>query len=398
MHIPSEEIYREIFHESAGIWFVRSVGTDSHAILLKAPTNVLKAIMAGCTVKVSFTVDQSAYPPILTSCVQIYDGKDAPFMVFGSHINQAEHSALPEILNRRSTPLFLYDELIRNVAWAETSWGNAVDRVSQLILSFESFYAGVSTKDVQSALDNLQSSLVPNSVAQAALLNSEQVELTSASFNTIDVYVYGVNDKIQMFNALSEDEGGGLEQSTWQLLESLFIDQIYRSPQVLSDNGKIRELTDIFCFTNQGIFLFETKVSSVLNTSLERSTERRAKNIESQIEKALRQLRGAIKTVRSGQKIVTKSGVELNFNREIVPHGVVVISEMFPFINWDEITICLMKTALESNSMIHILDLQELRTLIGCSSSFNHFDYYLMTRLETVIDRKSAFIRTKFAG
>lgn len=100
MHSPSADIYKEMLHETGGIWFVRSVGTDTHAILLKAPTNVLKAVMTGCEVKVTFAVGRSTDTPILVSCVQIYDDKASPLMVLGPHINQTEHGVLPEILDR----------------------------------------------------------------------------------------------------------------------------------------------------------------------------------------------------------------------------------------------------------------------------------------------------------
>ena len=397
MHIPSAEIYKKMLHEAARIWFVPAVGIDTHAILLKAPANVLKAVMRGCKVKLSFAIDKSANSPVLVSCVQIYDDQDAPVMVLSPHINQIEHNALPEILDRKSTPLFLYDELSRNIAWAESSWSEGVDKVSHLMSSSQSFYAGVSTNAVQSALDNLQISL--NSaiiIPSGTYIDFEQIELIAQSFNAIDLYSYSVNDQGHMFNALSKDEGGGFEQSIWQLIESLFDHQLYKSPQTTNNAGKERELTDIFGFNDKGIFLFEAKVSSVLNTSPERSTERRAKNIESQIEKALRQLCGAIRVIRSNQKVVSKSGSELSFDRQIVPHGIVVISEMLPFIKCREVTYALIEAAKESSSMLHIIDLGELWNLVSYSSSVYHFDYCLMQRFEAVVNTENAFVRTKF--
>lgn len=397
MHIPSTEIYKEMLHEAAGVWFVPAVGTDTHAILLKAPTNILKAIMTGCEVKISFAIDQSNNPPILVTCVQIYDDKDSPVMILTPHIKLIEHDALSEILSRKSTPLFLFDELSRNIAWAESSWSQDTDKISQLISSFQSLNTEAPIEGVQSALDNLQISLDSAiTIPSATQIDFEQTKLVSHGFNTVDIYSYSVNDKSYMFNALSKDEGGGFEQSAWQLLESLFGHHLYKSPQTISDSEKKRELTDIFGFNDKGTFLFETKVSSVLNVSLERNTERRARNIENQIRKAIGQLNGAIRTIRSGQKIVSKSGIELDFDRQIIPHGIVVISEMFPAVNWEEIAKTFAETALENYSMLHILDLQELRDLIGYSSSIYHFDYYLMKRFEVVVNEKSAFVRMKF--
>jgi hypothetical protein len=397
MHIPSAEIYKEMLRETASVWFVPADGSDTHAILLKAPANILKAIIQGCEVSISFAISQSENLPVLVSCVQIDDDKGAPIMVLNPHINSIEHKALPEILNRKSTPLFLYDELSRNIAWSESSWKNCTENISQLISLFQPFYTGSFSKNVESALDSLQISLDPTVIIPSAnQINFERVNIVFQGFNAIDIYSYSVNDQAHMFNALSTDEGGGFEQSSWQLAENLFDCQLYKSPQTISSNGKKRELIDIFGFTEKGVFLFEIKVASVLNTSPKRTTERRAKNIEGQINKAIGQLCGAIRVVRKNQKITSNFGVELNFNRQIVPHGVVVISEMMPSIDWERISKTLIEESLESSAMLHIVDLEELKNLIAHSNSIDHFDYYLMQRFEAMVRRENAFMRTRF--
>ena len=395
MHIPSAKNYNEMLTESGRIWFVPSIGNDTNAILLKGYTNVLKAIMTGCRVTISFAINQSPSSPILVSCVQIYDDKDNAMMVLTAHINKNEHTIISKILNRESTPLFLYDELNRNIGWADSSWNSCTDKITQLISSSQPLYTGVSTKDVQSALDNLQISLDPTIVISSATqINFEQIDLVSQSFSAINIYGYSVNDHGHMFNALSEDEGGGFEQSAWQLLENLFDYHLYKSPQTISQTKQKRELTDIFGFSDIGIFLFETKVSAVINTSPQRSTQRRAKNIESQIKKALDQLCGAVRVIKSSQNIVSQSGVQLNFDRQLIPHGVVVISEMIPTVNWLYIAQILMKKSLESSAMLHILDLEELRYLISHSFSIYHFDYYLTQRFNRV---HLSFAMSKYA-
>lgn len=280
-------------NEEAGVWFVPSIGTDTHAILLKAPLNVLKAIMIGCRVKVSFAVDRSANPSILISCVSIYDDKDAPILITNPHLSKIEHVALVEILHRKSTPLFLYDELGRNIAWGESSWSQYLENVIRLISLSKSPYEGKFTRTVKHALDNLQISLDPYIfIPSAHLIEFEQVDLLSHNYKSMDIWGVSINDKGQLFNSLSTDEGSGFEQTVWQLLETLFTHQLYKSPQAISGSKKKRELTDIFGVTDMGLFLFETKTLSVLNTSPERSTERRAKNLEGQIKKALSQLVG----------------------------------------------------------------------------------------------------------
>ena len=81
---------------------------------------------------------------------------------------------------------------------------------------------------------------------------------------------------------------------------------------------------------------------------------------------------------------------------KLIPHGIIVISEKIPAVNWNDIFFLLVKSALKTQSMIHILDLQELREYVGHSKSANQFDHYLMQRFEVMVKRKQAFIKTKF--
>lgn len=57
---------------------------------------------------------------------------------------------------------------------------------------------------------------------------------------------------------------------------------------------------------------------------------------------------------------MSKFGIELDFDRAIVPHGIIVMSEMLPAVNWTEMLQSLVEAALESSSMLHITDLREL--------------------------------------
>jgi hypothetical protein len=397
MHIPSSDVYKELFNEEAGVWFVRSIGTDTHAILLKARLNVLKAIMIGCKVKASFAVYQSENTSILISCISIYDDKDAPILILNPHLSKIEHIALVEILHRESTPLFLYDELGRNIAWGESSWSQSLDNVIKLISLSESLYDGKFIRDVKYALDNLQISLDPTIVIPSAYpIKFEQVDLLSHNYKSMDIWGVSVNDKGQLFNSLSKDEGGGFEQTVWQLLEDLFAYQLYKSPQTISNREKKRELTDIFGVTDMGLFLFESKTVLVLNTSPERGTERRARNLEGQIKTALSQLVGGIRSIKNGYKIVSQSDIDIDVNRKLCPHGIVVISETLPKINWGDVFQCLMKSSVESRSMLHIFDLNELRIFVDNSPNVNHFDYYLMKRFEQSVREKNPFKRIRF--
>ena len=264
MFFPNESIHTEILHEAAGVWFVESEGDDTHAILLKLPSNVLKAVIGGCQLKLSFAVVRTNNSNLLVSCAHIYDDKSAPLMVLNPHSNPADQKALFEILQRPSTPIFLYDELCRNVAWAASKWSEQPTNLMIMLSSISSSDVSHSSKEIQYALDCLQFSLDSSiNIPDVEQVKLQQLELILTNFDTIDIYSYSVNDGAMRFNAADRDEGGGFEQSVWQLLESVFLRQIYKSPYVIESQSRKREFTDVFCLSEFGVFLIEAKAASV---------------------------------------------------------------------------------------------------------------------------------------
>jgi hypothetical protein len=396
MHVPSSDIYPQLLVEPAGIWFVPARGSDSHAILLKSPSNILKALTKGASIKLGFSVKATSNGKVLMSVMYIEDEKDAPIITISEHVQHFQQVALVEILSLRTrTPIFFYDELARNIAEAECEFDGNKENVINLIGNINDLYVGEPISDVIRAMNYLEG------IAEGVITNSplalEQIvvtELTLNQFKEFDLYTVGLRE-VGRFGIADKDEGGGLEQSVWHLFEGLFQHRIYRSPQLVKMN-KIRELTDILATSDNGVFLIESKVRAVLNTSKDQSASRRAKNIETQIKKALRQLAGAVKSIQQGLQIVTRDGQEIEINRELLPHAIVLLSEMYPAIDSKTITIELFKTQIESKAMFHILDLRDLAMLVGMSKTVNLFDYYLMQRAEEVVNMQNAVVRTRF--
>jgi hypothetical protein len=194
------------------------------------------------------------------------------------------------------------------------------------------------------ALDCLDLSvLLKRIIPGAGTIPITKITLSCGEFVHIEIHGYSVYES-HAFNLEGKDEGGGLEQSVWQLLESIFPLSIYNSPQV-EDGKAYRELTDILCLSEFGVFLFEAKAISVYSALADRDTERRVKNLQKQVRTGIRQLKGAVRMIRSGKRITTNSGVEIKINREIVPHAVVPVSALLHFGNWDEIVADIIDTA-----------------------------------------------------
>jgi hypothetical protein len=300
---------------------------------------------------------------------------------------------LTEILRRESTPLFLFDELCRCVAWAEVSLeAGKVEEVEEMVGNIKDLYSGKTDSDVSRALDCLDLSVSPKRIISGArVVPVAEVGLTCGEFVHSEIYSYSIYES-HAFNLENKDEGGGLEQSVWQLLESIFPLDIYRSPQV-EDGKNYRELTDILCLSRFGLFLFEAKAISVYSSISDRDTERRVKNLQKQVRTGIKQLKGAVRAIRAGKKITTNVGTKIELDREIVPHAVVVVSELLHFGNWNEIVVDIIDTAKESNILIHVLDLRELTLLVAASRESNLFDYQLMERFKHFVSFKSIHLR-----
>ena len=95
-----------------------------------------------------------------------------------------------------------------------------------------------------------------------------------------------------------------------------------------------------------------------------------------------------------GYKITSQARSEIVFDREILPHAIVMVSELIPFGDWDDLVIETMEKAIMHNMMIHILDLQELATIARFSKDVNQFDYYLVQRFKHFVEKRTFFIRT----
>ena len=70
MHIPSSDVYSQLQVERAGIWFVPTIGDDTHAILLKSPSNILKALIKGASIKLGFSLKDTPSGKVLMSVIK----------------------------------------------------------------------------------------------------------------------------------------------------------------------------------------------------------------------------------------------------------------------------------------------------------------------------------------
>ena len=179
-------------------------------------------------------------------------------------------------------------------------------------------------------------------------------------------------------------------------METLFNFGLFLNPEVI-ENSKKRELTDILAIYEYGVFLLEIKALGVLGLDKDQSIDRKVSNTQKQIRTAISQLVGANKNVAKRFQIVSDNGLIINFNRNIVPHCIVLVSELFSFGEWADLEIEIMKTMVDEKIYLHVLDFREFMNFVKAAGGKKEsFDYHLMQRAEKFAEVRSIHMRTRF--
>lgn len=392
MHLPSKRVYREMRSEEASLWVVPANGGRELALLIKAPTSAIKALVAGCQLELQFG-KVGAY---LCTGVRIHDVPDAPMFISGAQRELEEHEALARLLRERKIPVFLFNELDACLAWTNLriSEGDAC-QVATLVGAVDTLYIGPFTKDCSHALDCFCDSSDPSQ----SYLGAENIQLVSVaptleSWRVNDVSYVGIRAH-QTITINDANEGETFEKAIWASLESVFPLTLHKSPRVQT-GGKIRELTDVLAFYQYGSFLIEAKDLSVLQAGIERDQHRRTRGTQKQVRKAIGQLVGAAKAVVRGDQLMDDQGRELNVVRDQPLHCIVLITELMHTGDWSEVEDRLVKATSTTRAFFHLLDLRELITLLkGSSGKPELLDVNLMQRARIFAERGSVHIRSR---
>jgi len=151
MHIPSQRIHREMYSEEASLWFTLANGGDEEAILIKAPTATIKAIIVGF--ELSIVVGR--HENYSCSGVRVFDVPGKPLLISGVQRYEDEHEALRRILEKGTVPIFLFNEMDFCVASGEAQLDKNASLVAEKLLGGpDELYVGDFTKEASHALDN----------------------------------------------------------------------------------------------------------------------------------------------------------------------------------------------------------------------------------------------------
>ena len=175
----------------------------------------------------------------------------------------------------------------------------------------------------------------------------------------------------------------------------MFLDRLHKGPQV-QIGKKQRELTDVLAYYKIGTFLIEAKCLSVIEAGHDSKQDRKIRRIKKHVKKAIRQLAGACKAIQRSEIITNTNGERLEIGPTIVPHCIVLVSELINSTDWSDVVDSMLAAALNTGGIFHVLDLREFVTLLKISANKKeNFDYYLMQRFEILVEKKSIHIRSR---
>lgn len=392
MHMPSARVRSEMNSEHASTWYVPANGGSELAFLMKLPTAVIKALVSGAELRLTF----GRAGAFLCKGAQVLDIPGHAVCVSGPQRHEEEHEALIRALRAREVPVFLFNEMDVCLAWTNLRISEEhASSVMNLMGDPDALYVGPLTPEVVRALDCFCVSIDPSDkypgAAQIPVLSVpvcvEAWRITQAVFVGNHEY-----HAIQIDHA---NEGEILERAVWVSLESVFPMTLHKSPTV-EIGAKRRELTDVLAFYERGCFLIEAKDLSVIQAQPDRTIERRVAGVQKQVKSAMKQLVGASKAVGRGERVFDVSGRELNLPRDWPSHCIVLVTELMHQGDWSAVEAALVAAIRSTGSYFHLLDLDELITLLKLSSGRAELlDYHLLKRFEMFHEVKSVHIRTR---
>lgn len=409
--IPSTTLTKKLNISLTGIWTEQLINENETALASKLPTNVIKAVYRGAKCSLILSVIEIEQVQILYVGLQIEDEVDNPITVFGPLAAEDEQLLIKKILTHQSVKLYFFNELSIPVLGTICSFDNSQSKkVLVALKKTKPYYLGMSNDTINSLLGLSQVIDLASNIFQKAIYSPEDGKPLMVLFKHLIPLSLAISEPIPNYvittgsttkTILSDnDEGSGQEQSIYALIACIYPNCTFRSPEIEKGTSK-RELTDIigFGFESKTICLVESKVMSVLEIEMNRPSKRRAASVEKHINKALGQLKGAIKNIRSRVDIFNKEGLIIKIperNTSFI-HAIILISEMYFLIDWCEIADIILKSSEQDQykALFHVFDLQELQYLVNYSKDAKEFNSLLMQRWVEVKKRRSLYIRSK---
>lgn len=372
--------------------YARGIEGFEPTLLVKADSLVLKYLMRGTRLQLLFAqVDDRR----LLYALIVHDDPTSPGILWSVLEREEERQALLGLAEGKPLQVFLFNELAINVAWAEMSLDVQGSRLGSLAA-----HAGLGKFDhsnMSTTIDDLFTRAPDGEASDPAFLH---IDLPAGSRwtavrNTLITNRAGVSE-VDLFDL---EEGRQQEKLVIWLTNNLHPTVVIDQPQIMK-GGRLRELTDILLSYLGGAFIFESKVLALLDRPVLPDRTKLSKNVLANIEKAIKQLMGAIRQIKAGTKIYDGDGGEHEVERTQPIHAIVLIPDL---------TLLPSKFGLEmmlefmqaTRGYLHLLDPSELLRIVQVADELVRrsesqtitpmmaFDSRLIERAKTCAEAKS---------
>jgi hypothetical protein len=341
--IPSKRLLSELQSVEAGIWLIEDDDTKKGSIVVKIRTTDLKSVYRGIPFYIMLAIVKTENQ--FTSFVGylVADDPEYPSIATALLDNQTFNQArsLRSILSESCTRLHFFDEQNRSLVSANCLITKPdVDAVNTSIMMAKgiNFAAHLDQKQRSIAHDRLTYDLISIRDGGKAENTSPVFLKTKLYFDDLNIISNVASVTVENYQLDNANEGLALEESAYLALSRVFKEQTYHSP-IVPEKKTSRELTDVLGFDDKYICLLESKALSLLKTELNRTSSRKASLIEHDLRKGISQAKGAIKKLKEEQGIffVHDRMFTVPNTETATIHGIVLISEMYPFLDWKKI-------------------------------------------------------------
>lgn len=358
------------------------------SLLIQVNTLIIKYIISKTPLKLYFTKIGNK----ILYYLLIEDNIDEPLTIWSILDSEEEYNCLMNIVKGEKLHIYLLNELSIIVSWKIINFNESYD-LFQFLNKCD--INPIKQDDYQEAvckiIENIKNNEI-NNFLTFELDNSSDWNYTNSFYITNQIQKSNLN--IQ-----KDVEGTHQEQIALWLIDSIKPEGAYYSPQIPHDDGT-REFTDLLIYYENSSFLFESKSLSIISREKIPTREQLIKDTSKHIEKALKQLKGAVRQLKQGTPIYTKQRELIEIDRTKDTHCIIIVSDLSVVSNNCLIDSNAIKDFITTtNCFIHLIDLCELKRIVQAAnmlasrstkhSTIEVFDFYLREREKIAIKEGS---------
>jgi hypothetical protein len=390
MHLLSHHNRSEFLACPQLIRFEYGKGRDGFepTLLIKGSTLLLKYIVLGARMQLAFAMCEGR----LLYALKVFDDGDDGGILWSVMERDEELNGVRGLCRGEPVVAFLFNELAVNVAWNDLPLSETFDRLTTWADS--AALGRVDHSELMATVQPMVDRLHKSGASDEEWLVFEVGE--RPDWKPVYNHFITAGASSSLIDLFADDEGNQQEQLGVWLTDSLHPMGVHHSPQIPKGQGT-RELTDILLSYAFGAVLIESKTLSVLTRERLPDRKKLKHDVSAHINKAFKQLRGAIRKLKSGVPVTSLKGEVLDVERENPVHAIVLIPDLDLVGDHAAYGIEFIQDFMgATGGFPHLLDISELLRIVQAAemiaargtttTPMMAFDYYLMERIKKAVE------------